>query len=104
MPCVPASARRSRVLPIIGMTLAMMALHRRIWSGRRFAGSCGRKRSHRPHAVRFEIPASWFVGLPALMVLLLAPLQLAVLPTIQRRISTPRMVAIGVVAIAGLCS
>jgi len=47
----------------------------------------------------FEIPASWFVGLPAFLVLLFAPGQLVVLPRIQRRISTPHMVAGGVVAI-----
>lgn len=41
----------------------------------------------------------WFVGLPAFLVLLFAPAQLAVLPRIERWISTPRMVAGGVVAI-----
>ncbi|MBL9008807.1 MAG: hypothetical protein JNJ46_31395 [Myxococcales bacterium] len=47
----------------------------------------------------FAIPASWLVGLPALLVLLLAPAQLAVLPTIQRSVSTPRLVACGVAAV-----
>jgi POT family proton-dependent oligopeptide transporter len=48
----------------------------------------------------FELPAAWFVGLPALLVLLLAPAQLALLPRIQRRISTPRLIAWGLVAVA----
>ncbi len=43
----------------------------------------------------FEIPAAWFVGLPALLVLLLAPAQLALLPRIQHRVSTPRLIALG---------
>ena len=48
----------------------------------------------------FEIPAAWFVGLPSLLVLLLAPIQLALLPRIQHLITTPRLVAWGLVAIA----
>lgn len=48
----------------------------------------------------FEIPAAWFVGLPAFLVLILAPLQLALLPRIQRRIDTPRLIAAGLVAVA----
>ena len=48
----------------------------------------------------FTIPAAWFVGLPSLLVLLLAPIQLALLPRIQHRITTPRLVAWGLVAIA----
>ena len=99
MPCVPASARRSRVLLIIGMTLAMMAYTVGFGQVEGSLFLWAQDRTDRM-LCGFEIPASWFVGLPALMVLLLAPLQLAVLPTIQRRISTPRMVAIGVVAIA----
>jgi POT family proton-dependent oligopeptide transporter len=97
-PAVPASARRSRVLLIIGMTLAMMVYT--IGFGQ-VEGSLflwAQERTDRM-LCGFEIPASWFVGLPAFLVLLLAPLQLAVLPTIQRRISAPRMVAWGVVAI-----
>ena len=47
----------------------------------------------------FEIPASWFVGLPAFLVLVLAPVQLAVLPKIQRRVSTRRLIAWGLVAV-----
>lgn len=47
----------------------------------------------------FELPAAWFVGLPALLVLLLAPAQLALLPRIQRRISTPRLIAWGLVSV-----
>jgi POT family proton-dependent oligopeptide transporter len=47
----------------------------------------------------FELPAAWFVGLPALLVLLLAPAQLALLPRIQHRVSTPRLIAWGLVAV-----
>ena len=47
----------------------------------------------------FEIPAAWFVGLPALLVLILAPAQLALLPRIQQRTSTPRLIAWGLVAV-----
>ena len=49
--------------------------------------------------VGFEIPAAWFVGLPAFLVLLLAPAQLAFLPRIQHRLSTPHLVALGLVAV-----
>ena len=47
----------------------------------------------------FELPAAWFVGLPALLVLLLAPAQLVLLPRIQHRVSTPRLIAWGLVAV-----
>lgn len=47
----------------------------------------------------FEVPAAWFVGLPAFLVLILAPMQLALLPWIQRRIDTGHLVAWGLVAI-----
>lgn len=50
--------------------------------------------------VGYTVPAAWFVGLPALLVLLLAPLQLALLPRLQHRFSTPRLVALGLVATA----
>lgn len=48
----------------------------------------------------FEIPAAWFVGLPAVLVLIFAPVQLVLLPRIQRRVSTQRLVAWGLVAVA----
>ena len=47
----------------------------------------------------FEIPAAWFVGLPALLVLILAPVQLALLPWLQHRVDTLRLVACGLVAV-----
>lgn len=47
-----------------------------------------------------EIPAAWFVGLPAFLVLVLAPVQLVLLPQIQRTASTQRLVACGLVAVA----
>ncbi len=48
----------------------------------------------------FEIPAAWFVGLPAVLVLIFAPAQLVLLPRIQRQVSTQRLVAGGLVAVA----
>lgn len=98
MPPVPASARRSRVLLIVGMTLAMLVYT--VGFGQ-VEGSLFLWAQDRTDRMLggFEIPASWFVGLPAFLVLLFAPAQLAVLPRIQRRISTSHMVAGGVVAI-----
>jgi POT family proton-dependent oligopeptide transporter len=46
----------------------------------------------------FEIPASWFVGLPSFLVLLLAPAQLALLPRLRHRWKTPHLIALGLVA------
>ena len=48
----------------------------------------------------FEIPAAWFVGLPSFLVLLLAPVQLALLPRIRQRWSTPQLIALGLVAVS----
>lgn len=48
----------------------------------------------------FEIPAAWFVGLPAFLVLALAPMQLMLLPRIQRRMDTRRLIVWGLVALA----
>ena len=43
----------------------------------------------------FEVPAAWFVALPALLVLVLGGGQLAVLDRLKRRIGTYRLVAAG---------
>lgn len=48
----------------------------------------------------FELPAAWFVGLPAFLVLILAPVQLAILPWIQRRLGTQSLIAWGLAAVA----
>jgi len=50
----------------------------------------------------FEIPTAWFLAFPALLVLVLAPMQLALLPRLKRIIGTSRLVALGLVA-AALC-
>jgi POT family proton-dependent oligopeptide transporter len=50
----------------------------------------------------FEIPIAWFLAFPAVLVLLLAPIQLALLPRLKRSIGTSRLVALGLVA-AALC-
>ena len=47
-----------------------------------------------------KIPATWFVGLPAVLVMLLAPVQLGFLRQLQRRVPTPRLVAWGLCAVA----
>ena len=46
----------------------------------------------------FTVPPSWFVGLPALLVLVIAPAQLALLPGLQRRFGVFRLVAVGLLA------
>jgi POT family proton-dependent oligopeptide transporter len=48
----------------------------------------------------FEVPAEWFVGLPAALVLMLTPIQLAILPQLQCRIGARRLVAWGLLATA----
>ncbi len=50
----------------------------------------------------FEVPIAWFLAFPAILVLLLAPIQLALLPRLKRSIGTSRLVALGLVA-AALC-
>jgi POT family proton-dependent oligopeptide transporter len=50
----------------------------------------------------FEVPIAWFLAFPAILVLLLAPLQLALLPRLKRSIGTNRLIALGIVA-ASLC-
>ena len=50
----------------------------------------------------FEVPIAWFLAFPAILVLLLAPMQLALLPRLKRSIGTRRLVALGLVA-AALC-
>ena len=50
----------------------------------------------------FEVPIAWFLAFPAILVLLLAPMQLALLPRLKRSIGTSRLVALGLVA-AALC-
>ncbi len=50
----------------------------------------------------FEIPIAWFLAFPALLVLVLAPVQLALLPRLKSCIGTKRLVALGLIA-ASLC-
>ena len=50
----------------------------------------------------FEVPIAWFLAFPAILVLLLAPMQLALLPRLKRSIGTSRLIALGLVA-AALC-
>ena len=46
----------------------------------------------------FTMPPSWFAGIPALLVLILAPVQLGLLPWLQRGLGVRRLVAVGLVA------
>ena len=50
----------------------------------------------------FELPIAWFLAFPAILVLLLAPLQLSLLPRLKWKIGTSRLVTLGLVA-AALC-
>ena len=50
----------------------------------------------------FEVPIAWFLAFPAILVLLLAPLQLALLPRLKRSLGTNHLVALGLVT-ASLC-
>lgn len=87
-----------RVQRIAALTLAMLLFA--IGSGQ-VDGSLllwARDRTDRV-LLSFEIPAAWFVGLPALLVLILAPAQLALLPRLQQRTSTPRLIAWGLIAV-----
>lgn len=90
---------RQRTKIIVGLTLAMTMY---TISFGQVEGSLllwAQDRTDRA-VVGYTVPAAWFVGLPALLVLLLAPLQLALLPQLQHRFSTPRLVAMGLVATA----
>lgn len=46
----------------------------------------------------FTVPLSWFVGLPSLLVLFLSPVQLALLPFLQRCLQLHRLIEIGLIA------
>jgi POT family proton-dependent oligopeptide transporter len=95
---VKVVSRPKRIQIIVWMTLAMMLYT--VGFGQ-VEGSLFLWAQDRTDRVflGFEIPASWFVGLPALLVLLLAPLQLALLPRIQRRFRTQRLVFWGLIAV-----
>lgn len=47
----------------------------------------------------FEVPAAWFVALPALLVVLFGPAQLALLARLKQRIGTSRLVAAGLLIV-----
>ena len=46
----------------------------------------------------FEVPIAWFLAFPALLVIVLAPIQIAILPRLKQGIGTNRLVALGLVA------
>jgi POT family proton-dependent oligopeptide transporter len=50
----------------------------------------------------FEIPVAWFLAFPSVLVLLLAPIQIALLPRIKQRIGTAQLISLGLGA-AALC-
>jgi POT family proton-dependent oligopeptide transporter len=51
-----------------------------------------------PVLVGISIPTAWFLAFPAVLVLILAPLQLAVLPKLKARFGLCRLVAMGLLA------
>lgn len=51
-----------------------------------------------PVLVGFVIPIAWFLAFPAVLVLLLTPIQLALLPKLKERFGLCRLIAIGLVA------
>ena len=50
--------------------------------------------------VGFAIPTAWFLAFPAVLVLIFAPVQLAVLPNLKSRFGLCRLVAMGLLAAA----
>ena len=50
----------------------------------------------------FEVPIAWFLAFPAVLVLALTPLQLALLPRLKQSASRSLLIALGLVA-ASLC-
>lgn len=90
---VPRSTRQ-RIQIIAGATLAMMIYT--VGFGQ-VEGSLLLWAQDRTDRVlfHFTIPASWFVGLPGLLVLVLAPVQLAVLPKLRARVRTHWLVGCG---------
>lgn len=50
----------------------------------------------------FEIPVAWFLAFPSILVLLLAPIQIALLLRIKQRIGTAQLISGGLIA-AALC-
>lgn len=53
-----------------------------------------------PILVGFLIPTAWFLAFPAVLVLILAPLQLAVLPKLKTRFGLCRLIATGLISSA----
>lgn len=86
-----------RVKTIAALTLAMLLFNMAlgqvegtllVWTGQHVERTL----------LGFTVPPSWFVGLPALLVLVIAPAQLALLPGLQRRFGVFRLVAVGLLA------
>ena len=86
-----------RVKTIVALTLAMLLFNIALcqvegslllWTGQHVERTL----------LGFTVPPSWFVGLPALLVLVIAPAQLALLPGLQRRFGVFRLVAVGLLA------
>jgi POT family proton-dependent oligopeptide transporter len=53
-----------------------------------------------PVLVGFSVPIAWFLAFPAVLVLLLTPIQLALLPTLKDRFGLCRLIAMGLLAAA----
>lgn len=86
-----------RVKTIAALTLAMLLLN--VCSGQVEGALLLFTQQHIERVVHgFTVPPSWFAGLPALLVLILAPVQLVLLPRLQRRIQTAQLVAVGLIS------
>ena len=53
-----------------------------------------------PVLVGFSVPIAWFLAFPAVLVLLLSPIQLALLPSLKDRFGLCRLIAMGLLAAA----
>jgi len=86
-----------RVQTIAGLTLAMLLF--KVCFGQVEGALLLFTQQHTERVVHgFTVPPSWFAGLPALLVLLLAPAQLVLLPRLQRRMQTAHLVAVGLLS------
>jgi len=88
---------RQRVETIAALTLAMLLLN--VCVGQVEGSLLLWATQHTDRTLLgFTVPPSWFAGLPALLVLILAPAQLVLLPRLQQRIRTAHLVAVGLLA------
>lgn len=89
----------NRVKAIASLALAMLLLN--VCFGQVEGSLLLWATRHTDHTLfGFTMPPSWFVGIPGLLVLILAPMQLGLLPRLQRALGIRRLIAVGLVATA----